>query len=79
MLGEERLPPPPLLPMTAATSRNIANGLVAIALVLIVVSLYGMLQTPRPAWTRDLGIPVIVLAVAASGFRRRSRQPDVTL
>ena len=64
--------------MTAFTSRNIANGLIAIELVLCAVSLYGMLWTPRPAWTRDLGIPIIVLAMAAMALRRRSRQPDAT-
>ena len=64
--------------MTAFTSRNIANGLIAIALVLCAVSLYGMTRTPRPAWTRDLGIPVILLAVAAGGFRRHSRLHGAT-
>jgi hypothetical protein len=57
--------------MLPTTRVRIANALIVLVFVLLAVTVYGMLRTPRPAWSRGLAIPALVLAIVASGTRRR--------
>lgn len=58
--------------MQSSTQRTLANMFIAIAFVMLALQLYGMFQTPHPSWSRGLAIPALVLAIAASGLRRRA-------
>jgi hypothetical protein len=65
--------PPAMLPTTRL---RIANAVLVLTFVLLAVIVYGMLQTPRPSWTRTPTPFVLVLAVLAGDLRRRARRAD---
>ena len=59
--------------MTQATWRILGNAMLAVAAVLLLVILSGMVGlTPRLAATRELTLLGLVLAVSAGAVRRRS-------
>ena len=60
--------------MTSATRQRLANAFTILAVVLLLVQLYGMLQTPRPAWTTGALVPALALLIVARGVRRRARR-----
>lgn len=68
-------PPAPRAPlsdgMTDSMLLRLSYGCTLLALLLLIAGIYGMSQTPRPGWSRDLVIPALVLVLVGRALRRR--------
>ena len=49
----------------------VATALFVVAILLLATAIYGMLQSPRPGWTRISPLTALVLILAAGRLRRR--------
>ena len=56
--------------MTDRNRRLLGNVLLTVAFLLLAVAVYGMLQTPRPNWTRVSPMVALIFILAASRLRR---------
>jgi hypothetical protein len=59
--------------MTDATRLKLSYFFTLTAILLLIVGLVTMFQTPRPEWSRGIVIPAAVLVIAGNVLRRRVR------
>ena len=59
--------------MTDATRLKLSYFFTLTAILLLIVGLVGMFQTPRPEWSRGIVIPAAVLVITGNVLRRRVR------
>jgi hypothetical protein len=61
--------------MNVSTRRQIGNVLVIIAMLFGLAQVVGMMQTPRPEWSRMSAVPMLALLIVGIVLRRGARPP----
>jgi hypothetical protein len=61
--------------VTQRTRRRIGNVLVVMAMLFGLVQIFGMMQTPRPEWSRMSAVPMLALLIVGIVLRRGARPP----
>jgi hypothetical protein len=65
-----------MVTMNDVRAGQVSNVMLILAIVLAVIQVWGMLQEPKPEWTRIGAVPISTLLIIGAVLRRRVRRNE---